>query len=727
LLAHALLFFTAIQGPPADAGAHRARLLDGIEALPRLGAPGTVFVFGPTAFPVLTANEDPEAVVAAATLGKGRMVAWAHNMYFLDGALGHAGPARDLFRNALAWSAPEVAAPKVGVLGWGEDLTAVFDEAGIEGSDKVPPEQLGEFDALIWREGADYPDDQLDRIVEFVENGGGLLIGVCPWGWEQVNRKEGWTLRDDLPQNKVMRLAGLAFAYGGAWTRSPKGFLAADSRPEFAHAGLALAAATAGKESAKRMLHLFRRAVTTLPADEPLLMQPLATLLGGVEKLRGLSPKRPIEADDTFSRLRARVWYSRWTDDPSAEVPVAPGSQFFPGAVSKRTVRIRREQPLRAQEGVWASTGVYLPAGERLHASLLEGAADGWTVHVGSHVHDLWHDEEWPYWPAVRTSFSLETALAGATSAFGGLVYLEAGAGAGDVRVALEGVVEAPYYDLENPVDSKEWKRRRKADAPWAELAGRLVVVTVPASALKKLDDPGDLMDWWDRVVENQCEILGQEFPERLERFVADPRHSGFDSGYPIRVPGRTWEKIDDQGRVEKLVDLGRLRKEGDWDCFVALAERRLADRWWITDRLRWPLVELAALGTFEKLVGMDPWKLDWTREREAEAARHLKGPRSADDLYRNPWAMTVMFLHVRKEFGWEVFGTALKRMSALPEEKQPLSDEGVFDLWALELSRAAERDLGAYFAYWGMPISQAARRAAAEWQAWNVDLKDLR
>src|SRR5476649_627940 len=63
--------------------ADRAKLLAGVSKLPKLGAPGPIAIWGPTAFPVIaTGGEDDgkaeTALVAAAGFEKGRIVLFGH-------------------------------------------------------------------------------------------------------------------------------------------------------------------------------------------------------------------------------------------------------------------------------------------------------------------------------------------------------------------------------------------------------------------------------------------------------------------------------------------------------------------------------------------------------------------------------------------------------------------------------------------------------------------------
>ena len=79
--------------------------------------------------------------------------------------------------------------------------------------------------------------------------------------------------------------------------------------------------------------------------------------------------------------------------------------------------------------------------------------------------------------------------------------------------------------------------RIRTRPAPWAELETGKVVLTLPSSVVRDLDDPADVMDFWDDVMDC-CAELAAISPERErpERYVADVQISAgyMHAGYPI-------------------------------------------------------------------------------------------------------------------------------------------------------------------------------------------------
>jgi hypothetical protein len=112
-----------------------------------------------------------------------------------------------------------------------------------------------------------------------------------------------------------------------------------------------------------------------------------------------------------------------------------------------------------------------------------------------------------------------------AANAFGGLVYIETpyDLKIGKITITIEGAVRAPYYVL-GKTDAEKWRQKiRNHSAPWGELAGRKLILTLPSKVLRTVDDPEDLMKFWDSVMDRYAELLGRDQQRRrLERFVPD-------------------------------------------------------------------------------------------------------------------------------------------------------------------------------------------------------------
>lgn len=170
---------------------HQAALLKDVEEISTPGIPGPLVVYGPNAFPVVVDVRDGEStvMVAAATLGKGRLVALPHNGYLGKLLSEHVGTGK-LVQNALLWAAgldPGKATEiRVAVLGNGE-LVKLLQTSNVPVKALTPRNWTGQLTGanVVVADIYDASREELAALERFVREGGGLVAANLIWGWEQ--------------------------------------------------------------------------------------------------------------------------------------------------------------------------------------------------------------------------------------------------------------------------------------------------------------------------------------------------------------------------------------------------------------------------------------------------------------------------------------------------------------------------------------------------------------
>lgn len=693
----------------ADEAADRVELLRGIEALERLGVPGSIAVFGEDAFAVLTGGAEPLALVAAARLGRGRVVAIAHGAYVEAPLVGEEGSgAERLARNAVRWCAKGAEAPRVGLLGGRHaPLAAALARDGIEAAPLDRPPRPGECDVLVWADGRVGEPQLADAIRAFVEEGGGLVVALCPWGWEQVH--PGRSLADpaDSPHDAVLLAAGLCFARGHPEASGPAGYAVRDSRPGLVHAGRALASLAAGEEVPEASLASLEEAVRLL-GDRP---GPVAARLEAV--LAGApfeppTPEHPVRRTDVLRRLGVLARFLAWEELAADAVPAAPGAERFPGAVPADAQRVEVRLVLDPAERGWRGTGLYLAPGEVLRVTAR--GARGWRLRIGCHADRLWGLSEWRRWPEVALERELPEGESRWASPFGGPVYLVAGEGAGPLEATLAGAVRAPRFVLESGSGEEprgRWLQPRDAPAPWAELEAHRIVLTVPRDALAAVPDPAPVLAFWDRVVDSHLALAGREPPARRERFVADVQIvAGYmHAGYPIM----TWlDKVTPpaEGGPPPLLDLARLEREGDWGYFHELGHNLQRPAWTFggTGEVT---CNLFSLWSMEKVCGIPAWEHPFLNGAKGRLAEFLEQGAPFERWKRDPGLALLTYALVVRDLGWEPVQRVLAKYEALARAEWPRTDPGRIAGWVRRLSFAADRDLRPYHRAFGWPLAE--------------------
>ncbi len=131
----------------------------------------------------------------------------------------------------------------------------------------------------------------------------------------------------------------------------------------------------------------------------------------------------------------------------------------------------------------------------------------------------------------------------------------------------LNNVVEAPFYDLTSTESVDNWPKRRHSVGIWAELAGRRIIFTTKSEYVRHLDDPRELLEFWDCVVESHHRLRGSRVENYCrERITSDVQIScGYmHSGYPIM----THLDICEKEHEECIFDVNKLKARGNWGIF---------------------------------------------------------------------------------------------------------------------------------------------------------------
>ena len=179
MLLHASLA-APVPAPVNWQSAERVKILAGVTAIPKLGAPGPVAIWGPYAFPVIAAGESgkPEtALAAAAGFGKGRIVIFGHNSY-LDGSGGNEASVGALLVNSVKWMSAKQK-PRIGTNDG--KSTAFFESKGFAAkkiAGTPDKKSIHDFDVLVLNVQSVTDDATGEAVLDFVKNGGGLIAGM---------------------------------------------------------------------------------------------------------------------------------------------------------------------------------------------------------------------------------------------------------------------------------------------------------------------------------------------------------------------------------------------------------------------------------------------------------------------------------------------------------------------------------------------------------------------
>ena len=713
-------------------------LLDGVASIGAPGVPGPLCVYGSEAFPVIVgriigygSRAFPVSsivhapVVAAARWQAGRIVALGHDGYFTRATLksldtGH------LIVNALHWAADgEPSGPRIGVVG-AADLHAWLKEGGhdvVEAS--LTPNSLRTVDVVavvMWNQSM----PEIEALSAFVRDGGGLVTAVTGWGWAQLH--PDLDLNNDYAGNRLLTPVGIRWA--DAWlARTSTGSYAVDGpSPELTHTGTALDAVeshVAGRRTLTdseidQALDSLVLTSNCLPLDDALLAPRLHELVGSDERNRRWpSAEQPVGKADVVARLASVLFVLEQNRTPPESARAHPRAADFPGPVPDNAPRITRSLTINTTIPRWHSTGLYAVPGELVTVTVPAkvAKASGFHVRVGAHSDRVWHRSEWKRMPEVSRRFPISTAKTLVANAFGGLIYVEvpADAGLGSVTIEIKGAVAAPLFVL-GETDLDAWRDEiRHAPAPWAEIAGRNMIVTTDAREVRGLDDPAAVAEAWDRVLDLSAELAAWPSAARSspERFVVDRQISAgyMHSGYPLMA------HLDQQAN---LVNTKHLRSECNWGFYHEVGHNHQVGDWTFDGTVE-VTVNLFTLYVYEFLCGIPVAEND--RGSAAFRAEQMASYDFANPDFeqwkREPFLALVMYEQMQQAFGWDAYREVFATYRALPDSERPKSDDEKRDQWLVHFSRQVGRNLGPFFEAWGVPTSQSARDEVADLSVW--------
>lgn len=699
-----------------------AALTEGVRTLGVSGNPGTIAVWGEHAFPVVvgkTGNQVRAAVVAAAKAGNGRIVGFSHSGY-ADGPTMTKADTGRLLLNAVRWASGKPGRKPPMVVAVGASADEYLRGHGLDAKPAGPEwhAALAGVDCVLLGT-PEITEAQAEALKRHLAGGGGLVAAQTGWGWQQLSGGKPMTVN---ALNRLVSAWGLAWTDQIADATASDGFAVGPIDPTV-HAATGLAEVIARPTLADgvdagaivQAVDSVVMAARHLPKNDRLLRPKLSRLLD--EHARELVPTQawPITTKQPLRRMLVAHQLTELASLPAAQIKAHPAASEFPGAPAPGAkalqgviVTVDTKQP------GWQCTGLYAAPGQTIIIEMPEDyERAGLWLRIGAHTDTLWHLDQWRRMPEVSLRVPLVSAKGSAASAFGGIIYVDVPENCRlpTVELKVSGGVEMPHFVL-GRTTNEEWKRLRGKPGPWAELSSRKIAVTVPSAVVRELEDPAELMRFWDSVADAAADLatIPRE-RRRPERYVADLQISAgyMHSGYPIMT------HLD---AAPDMVAVSRLRA-GTWGLYHELGHNHQSDDWTF-DGTGEVTVNLFTMYILEKACGKE-WIRghDGMSNRAPRIARFVERGRSFDEWKSDPFLALQMYAQLVEAFGWETYRKVFAEYRGLPASDRPKNDDQKRDQWMERFSRAAGKNLGPFFDAWGVPVSRAAKERIADLPAW--------
>jgi hypothetical protein len=417
--------------------------------------------------------------------------------------------------------------------------------------------------------------------------------------------------------------------------------------------------------------------------------------------------------EEQFAAYRQEI--RKLTELPPDQVCANPAAADFPGTVPAEAPRVERTVVVDTRVPRWHSTGLYAAPGEIITATVSTNAAQAkLRLRIGCHKDLLW-SEKIPAWkrvPEITRSFAITETVTRAANAFGGPVYIEVPPDCefGEVTVKIQNAVAAPLFEL-GKTDLDSWKQQlRNNPAPWAELVGSKLAISLPSENVRQLDNPDEVLKFWDRVVAAEDELAGQTNRTSPERFVLDRQISAgyMHSGYPIMA----W--LD---QANKVADLESLKK-GNWGFFHELGHNHQRSDWVLAGTTE-ITVNIFSMYCFENICGLPRHGHNAMSDASREKNLRAYFSDSTASWTGKPFTGLIFYDQLVEGFGWDAFHKIFIEYRNLPKSERPKNDDEKRDQWLVRFSKTVGKNLGPFFEAWRIPTSEAARNSITNLPAW--------
>ncbi len=702
---------------------NRDYLTDGVSEIAAPGSPGVLATFGNDAFPIVAAKYSggQASVVAGSVLGKGRLIGFGHSGYFGAGTINSLDTGK-LIVNSIHWLSRFNNSLKIATIRTPE-LAAFLRSKGFTVAEINAGDDPMGFNVVCFGE-ENFSDQYCKVIKNYVQVGGGVMAACTGWGWQQITGKS----MQENSLNKIYESSGLVWTNGFGERTSSKGYDVKNIPDKFIQASVGFQALIQNDilstKQTSQIADSILLTMSSVSESESQLVPKVKNFVASSDAMTRISNKTPIKSSDAKSRLAVALSTFQSQTQSVDKINPSPAANSFPGEIPSVAKRISKSIEINTLTPDWQSLGVYAPPGEIITISVPEAIVNkGFQIRIGCHTDSIWHLDTWARAPVISNAFEIKKAELKVANAFGGLIYLHVPRNQklGVIKTNVSGAIESPLY-VHGKTTKQQWITIRNYPGPWAELATEKIIVTVPSETIRNLDNPSELMDFWDKVMDADADLSAIPRKRlRPERIVADLQISAgyMHSGYPIMT------HLD---AAPLVVNLQKLQKDGSWGHFHELGHNHQVGDWTF-DGTGEVTVNLFSMYVYEKVVGINKMlghgALSNPQEVKSKLLKYLSNGAKFEQWKSDPFLALIMYIQMIDEFGWDAFKRVFAEYKNLPQSERPKNDDQKRDQWMIRFSKSVGKNLGPFFTKWGVPTSQKAKDEIANMPIWLPD--DLR
>ncbi|XP_029463160.1 TRPM8 channel-associated factor homolog isoform X2 [Rhinatrema bivittatum] len=566
-----------------------------------------------------------------------------------------------------------------------------------------------------------YTDKDADKIHKFVAEGKGLLIAGKAWVWAFQNKDKNVLV--EFPGNKILNRFGITILGTAA---ASKMYKALNSEKFSKHYSLRKALFelhhafhfNKGVDIASSWYETFVRDcqfLKDIPLSASQVFSPIQRWLVQLFQSYGFRPVsrehkvRKNSKEFFLLKLLAVVQHlvsdlETWIKQVMAdylELPIEPPVTLTVNATNTEST-------------AWRSTCLYIAQARTVTITFPSAAINmGLEVQIGCQTDNL-SDKDVLERPldAVKI-YQVNKPVVSACNVWGGLLYIRVpgGRNLGKLTLRVEGASLAPFF-RHGKTDTALWlSTLRFLPAPWAELASENIILTVPSTCIRNLEDPEALMSLWAEIMVSLSELAIKPIPySRPERIVLDVQiiAGSLHSGYPIMA----YDNF-----CSAMLNRTNLLKFGIWGAIHELGHNVDNGGWTLSGHTEEATCNLWTVYVHEKALGIPRDVAHMTLKSE-NRSRIIRQYLDSGPNLRN-WHGGICletYLQLQEGFGWEPFLQLFAEYRRLGHINQ--DNKYRMNLWNEMFSKAVGKNLTAFFKMWGWPIDDS--RSLAEFPDWE-------
>ncbi|MBX7103178.1 MAG: M60 family metallopeptidase [Gemmataceae bacterium] len=697
----------ALAFDPVAQAALRDTLLNGVTSIGDFGAEGILAVYGNDITGILR-DAEYRPIIAAVDAGATRAVLAAKYEFatFNNAAVGNTA---QFYSNVMNW----LAQGKGTTANIVTDLSAAKTWLNGQGYSKVTltsswENALGSADVLVT-----YMDNpsaaKQSAAITFLTGGGNLFAGAN--GWSSATPGG----------NNVLRTVGASWS--GNYSGSFDGTILRSTSAGNAVMAPDVLINTGNYTTAQQIeaAAAIQAAGHTVPPDDAQFAAIRTNILANAPAITP-SLANPVSATNDRTKLHIEA----------AVLNTVPVNQLFAhrtasgfGIIPANAPRVTATKSYAVSSAnaasQWLSTGLYAAPGEAVTVTVPAALVNaGWKVRVSSHSDDISEPittaESYRRMPAsISRDFSIAATTLDVGSVYGGMLYLvkPSTSGSANHSVTFANAVEAPTFILGTTTDTQWIAGIRDQPAPYAELVGNKVIITLHSSDIRTLSNPTSVVQYWDARITAQ-DFLGNSpnprtYPERINDDIQISA-GWMHSGYPVMAYANNLANMvdsdpgDDWGFVHEF---GHNRQSGYW-TFSTEGE--------VTNNI-FGMYAFDSISGFGNTVPTDSWGEMWSSAgRSSRIASFIAGGRVRGDAGND----LATYAQLRQSFGWTPFETFFRQYQTDLPANLPTSDQQERDQWVTRFSNIVGRDLSHFFQAWGFNPSVAALAAVSGLPDWS-------